>query len=215
MNATCYIFGQLGDTYTQYPNDDARTIFSACRRHSEQERQLVVHRQGGRMFYTFLQRIVGKGHSYVGLSIMLSGVYIVDLKSMYSQLKFSLDAIATRGLLLDFEGESLIPCVKRFEPHGRDIEPIFAMLQKSMDSFSDSVQRLPVADYGIPPDSVGRFSLITSSDAMIEAMQRYAFIVMGQDLPTPPRLGRLANLMRMLRRWKRRWLPSVNKEPAK
>ena len=57
MNVTVYLFGKLGGSYTQYPDDYSREVFSEFEKNIKSPAQLMIHRHEALIYYGYLRRL--------------------------------------------------------------------------------------------------------------------------------------------------------------
>ena len=57
MNSTVYLFGELGQRYSQYPTDYTQLIFQRCAVLSKEKTQLIIHRDTTLMYYSYIRKL--------------------------------------------------------------------------------------------------------------------------------------------------------------
>ena len=82
MNADVYLFGDLGNGYTQYIDDNSRELFKSIASKSKANSQLVIHRDDTLMYYSYVRRLryeESSNNRYIGISYVLNNRFIVRM----------------------------------------------------------------------------------------------------------------------------------------
>ncbi len=101
MNSSVYIFGNLSSGYTQYPDEDfSNHIFQKFYSQSKATTQLTIHRDGNLMYYGYIRKLENDG--YIGLCVVVNGLYINRLDSLFALFEQSITNFVKNGHLLHF-----------------------------------------------------------------------------------------------------------------
>ena len=100
MNISTYIFGSLGNGYSQYPNDYAKTIFNYIYSQSSAPTQVVVHREEKLIYYAYVRKL--EAGQYIGFCVVLNSVMLTDFKEMFSIFENIVTSLVVNGIILQF-----------------------------------------------------------------------------------------------------------------
>ena len=88
MNCSAYIFGELTDGYSQYPEDSSSNLFQNIYKMCGAPTQMIIHREGSLMYYIYVRKIDAK--RYIGLAIIINGQYILEAINLFRDSEKSL-----------------------------------------------------------------------------------------------------------------------------
>ena len=81
MNSTIYLFGNLGQGLTLYPNDYTRNIFKEFISRANAPTQLIIHRDRAIMNYGYIRKI--ENGQLFGICIQINGQYFTAIKKLF------------------------------------------------------------------------------------------------------------------------------------
>ena len=142
LNVSTYIFGRFSSGYTQFPDDSkTRDIFGYAGNRLRAESQLYIHRDNAIIYYVFIRRLpAGK---YIGLCVVFNGIYITDLKRVFTIFEETIDYCATYGYL-----------IRPVESDPSTYEPNSAKLYLSKDDV-DRIEIVNGVAFGFGPKEIG------------------------------------------------------------
>ena len=158
MNLSVYLFGDLGNGYTQYPNDYARTIFSNFYKKSLATTQVTIHRDGDLMYYGYIRKL--ENNNYIGLCTIINGKIISQIDRIFAIYEGVIELMVRNGYLIHYsdKGEIVSKIDKLYE-NREEIDLVTSSLQASFDRLEASSQMLPAVSYGTSKNSVKNFSI--------------------------------------------------------
>ena len=82
MNSSTYIFGELSDGYTQYPEDSSSNLFKSIQSQCVAPSGLVIHRDENLMYYVYIRKIDKK--RFIGFAVVINGYYLPQIHRLFS-----------------------------------------------------------------------------------------------------------------------------------
>ena len=155
MSSTVYVFGNLSDGYTQYPTDSSQDIFKLEVSRASAPAQLVVHRDGNMMYYSY---ILSFGKYHIGFCTLNNGVAMFDFVKIVEIYKNLVERLVERGYIigLDENGE-LRPLTSRLYLNLDELGYITDTLTEASDQLKYT--KLPPVDYSKSCDSIAELAL--------------------------------------------------------
>lgn len=167
LNVSTYIFGRLSSGYTQFPDDNiTRDVFGYAGNRLRAESQLYVHRDNAIIYYVFIRRL--PANKYIGLCVVFNGIYITDLKRVFSIFEETIDYCATYGYLIkpkEDEPSTYEPNSAKLYLSKDDVDRITHRLYLEFSILTDT-SSLPPVDYGVSGSSVFEYNYNTIDGTM-------------------------------------------------
>lgn len=174
MNCTVYVFGNLGDGYTQYPNDYAKEIFQNFCAKATESSQIAIHRDNNLMYYGYIRKLDEK-NQYIGFCILLNGLMLSHITSLFSVFENAVADLVARGIILHFnEQGDVVSSLNNLNEKQQEVERIISVIQKLYD-YNNDVKNLPPVSYGISKSDVKTFFESDKSDDIINASCKYGY----------------------------------------
>jgi hypothetical protein len=155
MSSTVYVFGNLAEGYTQYPTDSTQDIFKFEYTRALAPAQLVIHRDGNMMYYSY---ILSFGKYHIGFCTLNNGVAMFDFVKIFEIYKNLVERLVERGYIigLDENGE-LRPLTSRLYLNLDELGYITDTLIEAFDQLKYT--KLPPVDYSKSCDSIAELAL--------------------------------------------------------
>ncbi len=187
MNATVYLFGDLGDGYSQYPTDYTQSIFQGCYDKSKAQTQLIIRREKELMYYIYLRKLENTLPStqYLGICIMVNGIMYTDFVSLFSIFENSFTNLVVNGEIVGFESKgNIISKVLRLKDKVNEIERVSRFIRGEIGQLVSL--HLPPVDYSIADGEIKSFSITDNQKEIEEASYKYGytFIYKNSDYDT-------------------------------
>ncbi|MBR6286435.1 MAG: hypothetical protein IKR18_05505 [Bacteroidaceae bacterium] len=198
MNITTYIFGDLSDGYTQYPDDYTSEILSVVRDRHSAETMLCIHRDGDLMYYGYV-RSLGEDH-YVGLAVVLNDVMFTELKRVFSLFEEFIAEIAIRGEIIQLsEDGNLTSTIGKLYENQSLVEQIQKRLKDEFEKMEGDTQKLPAVNYSVAKGEERFFPFSKADEAVVEASHTYTntYIFKDEDFDSVS-LGNYRGVLRAL-----------------
>ncbi len=157
MNLSVYLFGDLGNGYTQYPNDYARTIFSNFYKKSLATTQVTIHRDGDLMYYGYIRKL--ENNNYIGLCTIINGKIISQIDRIFAIYEGVIELMVRNGYLIHYSDKGeIVSKINKLYENREEIDLVTSSLQASFDRLEALSQELPPVSYGTSKDSTKNFS---------------------------------------------------------
>lgn len=159
MNSSVYIYGELSNGYTQYPNEDhSSTIFQKFYTQSKSITQIAIHRDGNLMYYAYFRKL--EQNKYIGLCVLLNGIMITRFDGLFSLFEGVISNLVTHGYLIKFdERGNLTANTNKLYMNPEEIDIVATSLKAGFNNLEASAKRLPPINYAVNNTSVKKFSV--------------------------------------------------------
>lgn len=185
MNSRIYLFGQLGNGYTQYPTDYTQSYFQDFERNAKAQTAICVQREGDLMLYQYLRRLSGKktAHSeYIGIAIVYNGVLINDIEPLFHICEDAITNMVVNGKILEFtEDGGIISNLEKLYQADAEFTRIAEYLSAQLNALSALFEKLPPSNYALGKDQSKSFSIGDDMASIIEATRNYAKVYVLKD----------------------------------
>lgn len=186
MNVEVYLFGDLGNGYTQYIDDDSRTLFKSIATKSRANSQLVIHRDDTLMYYIYVRRLHNSESSnnrYLGICYALNNRFVRNIEGLFSIFEGAITTIASRGHLLEYTNSgNIIASVGKIYNVQSEFAHISAYLKTELDSFmAGKNDTLPPLDYSINTSEEKTFRFTDNQQDILKASSTYNTILIFKD----------------------------------
>lgn len=157
MNSSIYIFGNMQQGYTQYPDDETtHEIFQNYALNAKAPTQLAIHRNGTLMYYGYLRML--EGEQYIGLCVMLNNVMLTNISALFSLFEHTIAQMAELGFLIKFGTDgSLMGNTEHLYMSPEEVSFVTEQLRNAFER--QTTAPIPPTNYSIPSDSVGKFTV--------------------------------------------------------
>ena len=182
MNCTTYIFGNLKQGYSQYPDDYAKSVFEKMLMHCEDTTQIVTHRKNDLMYYAYVRKCPSN-NTVIGLCIVFNSLMMEDTSVLFSLFEDVVGKISADGDVLTFSNDGdIIPAVDKLEECVQgQIERVRAYLLEKAVRLEENCVKLPPVSYGVDAETIKRFSYDDKADDIAQASCAYSYTYIGKN----------------------------------
>lgn len=197
MNSSAYIFGNLGGGFTQYPEDYAHEIYEEFQLKAEAPSQVIIHRDKSIMYYGYVRKLDRDGQ-YIGLCVLLNGVMLSKMASLFSVFEKVVSEMVSQGELIKMdENGDIIGVAERLDDKQQEVERIVTYLREEVIHWESTATKLPPISYSISNDSCRTFSITDMDEEIVEASAKYGFVcVQKNEEYDTPLLAGLRNVLK-------------------
>lgn len=186
MNIDVYLFGDLGDGYTQYIDDNNRILFKSIASKSKANSQLIIHRDNTLMYYTYIRRLRNSESSngrYIGISYVLNNHFIRDIDGLFDIFEGAITTIVSRGILLEYTNNgNIIATIGKIYNAKSEFAHISSYLKNELDMYmAGRNDKLPPLDYSINTSEYKTFNFNDSRNEIISALSTFSTIYIFKD----------------------------------
>ncbi|MBQ0142547.1 MAG: hypothetical protein KBT06_07100 [Prevotellaceae bacterium] len=186
MNSSVYIYGDLSNGYTQYPDEDhSSAIFQKFYTQSKSTTQIAIYRDGNLMYYAYLRKL--EHNKYIGLCVLLNGIMITRFESLFSLFEGVISNLVTNGYLIKFdERGNLTANTNKLYMNHEEIDLVTTSLKAGFNNLEASAKRLPPINYAVNNTSVKNFSVEDSEDDILQSSYTngYTYIYKSKNYNT-------------------------------
>ncbi len=185
MNSSVYIFGNLGNGYTQYPNDYTKSIFDCIYKSSQATTQIAIHRNNNLMYYCYLRKLVD--NKYVGLCVVINGKAITKLFNLFNIFENIIELMVREGYLIHLnENGEITAKLNVLYDNKEEIDLITSCLKNSFERLEDLSQKIPPLSYSSSNNSIKTFTIQDVEDKVVQSsyLPGYTFIYKSKDFNT-------------------------------
>lgn len=177
MNSSIYVFGNLAKGYTQYPTDSTVEIFQNEYIKSTSPAQIVVHRDGNLMYYSY---ILTFGDHYLGFCTVNNGTAYVDFEKMFGIYESLIERLVESGYLIGLDEKGDI------RPLGTELYLSSEELNFITDYLTEDFKKLstislPSVDYSISRESTANMSLADGNAAILQSTYSNSYTIVHKD----------------------------------
>lgn len=175
MNSCVYIYGNLSNGYTQYPNEDySSTIFHKFYSHSKSTTQIAIHRDDNLMYYAYLRKL--EQNKYIGLCVLLNGIMITRFDGLFSLFEGVISNLVVNGYLIKFdERGNLTANTNKLYMNPEEIDIIATSLKAGFNNLEASAKKLPPINYAVNNTSIKNFSVEDSESDILQSSYTNGF----------------------------------------
>lgn len=185
MNCTIYLFGNLGQGITLYPNDYTKNIFKEFISRASAPTQLIIHRDGAIMNYGYMRKIEN-GHLF-GICVQINGQYLTAIKKIFELFEDITTNIVVRGDIIQLNNQgNLISTTSKFTDKPQEVDRIISYCQTELAKLSSFCRTLPHIDYSTSDNDISSFRDSDSNQNIVNSSVKngYTFVYKANDYDT-------------------------------
>ena len=197
MNCSTYIFGELSDGYSQYPEDSSSNIFKSIYSKCNAPSQLIIHRDESMMYYVYIRKLDTK--RYIGLTVAINGYYFTQIGSLFSLFEKQIEQLAERGIIINYsKSGDLTTSLSSFKKEEEEVMGYANCLHGEMSSVK-TIKKIPQADYSVSINSQKIFNENDNNADMVKASYTFGFtIILKQENYDTVRSTSYRNILKQL-----------------
>lgn len=188
MNHTTYIFGNLGNGYCQYPDDYTSELFKSFYCRATAPAQLIAHRDGNLMYYGYVRKIGSDGGCYIGLCVLLNGIYLKSVLPLLDSFERVISEMAAEGRLLRMHDNGVVVTASPGLLSDRqELGRVAGMVGAALDGMKGHADMLPPVSYNVSKDTVKYYEAGQADDtAIVDDSCRGGYVVVSRVPPVFP-----------------------------
>lgn len=180
MNCSTYIFGELSEGYSQYPEDSSSNIFKTIYSKCNAPSQLIIHRDDSMMYYVYIRKLDTK--RYIGLAVAINGYYFTQIGSLFSLFEKQIEQLAECGIIINYsKGGDLTSSLSSLKKEEEEVMGYANYLHGEISSIR-TVKKIPQADYTVSINSQKIFNENDNNNDIVKASYTFGFtVILKQD----------------------------------
>lgn len=184
MNVSVYVFGKLGDGYTQYPDDHTKDFFLELQQQMQAHTQLAIHRDGDLMYYAYTRKLSEScSHDqYIGICCVFNGAYTDKYKKIFEICEDAVTSLVVHGDLLEFtcDGDITSKVDKLYKAESA-FKAFSEYLSLQIDTVIPSPKKLPPVNYAISTSEIKKMSVNDKVADISDAIRNYSTIIIAKE----------------------------------
>lgn len=179
MNCSAYIFGELTDGYSQYPEDSSSNLFQNIYKMCGAPTQMIIHREGSLMYYIYVRKIDAK--RYIGLAIIINGQYITKPISLFAIFERTIEELAQKGIVIHFKNNGDLTCnTVSLSEEEEEIAAVINSLQHKIE-VNGNLTELPPVDYRFSINSQKVFNESDNDREIADCSYKFAYTIVLKE----------------------------------
>lgn len=193
MKPQVYYFGSFPGGFSSYPSDHTRAFFEEFLKHSKNQVQIVVHREGNLLHYGYVRKF---GSKFFGLCICIDCIY-KDVKYLFSVLDGIYTDMIKKGDILKMTSNGNIEwTIKAYIEEAVTLNEYSRRIVELINITDANSIDLPPVDFSISINDCLEISLETSKDDITDATKRYPNLYILKTNAEIERVTSFANTLR-------------------
>ena len=180
MNCSTYIFGELSDGYSQYPEDSSSNIFKSIYSKCNAPSQLVIHRDESMMYYVYIRKLDSRKH--LGFAVAINGYYFTQIGALFSLFEKQVEQLAERGIIVNYtKNGDLTTSLSTLLDEEEEVLAFVNYLHGEIIKIK-TVKKLPLSDYAVSINSQRIFNETDNNLDVVKASYTFGFtVILKQD----------------------------------
>ena len=181
MNSTFYIFGKFNGSYAQFPVDYTQEIFQRLHnRSSFANTQLVIHRDGNLMYYSYMRKL--EQENYIGFCLLLNDAMITEIPALFELFDNGICHLALNGEIVKInDNGDIVSNTDSLLSNRQTIQQIANTMMRDLNHFVETRKKLPAQSLAISQDEIKRFDISDNTNQIIESALTYAYVFITKD----------------------------------
>ena len=181
MNSTFYIFGKFNESYAQFPVDYTQEIFQRLpNRSSFANTQLVIHRDGNLMYYSYMRKL--EQENYIGFCLLLNDAMITEIPALFELFDNDISHLALSGEIVKInDNGDIVSNTDSLLSNRQTIQRLSVSMTTDLNKLERSKRKLPPLSYGTTAGEVKRFSFDDDESTLARASYTYAYTYITKD----------------------------------
>lgn len=179
MNCSTYIFGELSNGFSQYPEDSSSNLFREIQDQCVASSQLIIHRDENMIYYIYVRNL--DKNKYIGFAIAINGYYFTQIQPLFSLFEKEIEDLVENGVIINLSnyGEitSNLPSLKNEE---EEVMSEVNSLQIKVNNLRN-LNKLPPVDFSVAISSRKIFKDTDPVSEIVNASYRFGFTIVLKE----------------------------------
>lgn len=179
MNSSTYIFGELSDGYSQYPEDSSSNLFKSLQDQRTAPSQLIIHRDENMIYYIYVRNL-DKG-KYIGFAIAINGYYFTQIQPLFSIFENQVEELVENGVIISFTNNGKITShLTSFAKEEEEVLEVINSLQIKVNNLNN-LKKLPPVDFSVAVASRKLLKDTDSESVIANASCRFGYTIVLKE----------------------------------
>lgn len=186
MNISVYVFGCLGNGYTQYPDDYAKVIYQSFYAKSTASSQITIHRDNNLIYYGYIRKL-DVSSQYIGFCVLLNGIMFSQMGRLFPIFENAVADLVARGEILHFSDRGEVTSsITNLNERQQEVERIVSVIQNQISDLGSYTRKLPPVSYGVSNNESKTFSESDKNEDIVNASCKfgYTYVLKDKDYDT-------------------------------
>lgn len=186
MNSSVYVFGCLGNGYTQYPDDYAKEIYQNFYAKSTASSQITIHRDNNLIYYGYIRKL-DVSSQYIGFCVLLNGIMFSQIGRLFPIFENAVADLVARGEILHFSDRgNITSSIANLNEKQQEVERIVSVIQNQISELGSDTGKLPPVSYGVSSNESKTFSEDDKNEDVVNASYKfgYTYVLKDKDYDT-------------------------------
>ena len=179
MNSSTYIFGELSNGYSQYPEDSSSNLFKSIQNQCVAPSQLIIHRDENMMYYIYVRKL--DKNKYIGYAITINGYYFTQIQPLFSLFEKEIEELIETGVIINLSNNGeIISNLTSLKKEEEEVISAINSIQIKINSLKN-LAKLPPIDFSVAKSSRKLFKNSDSTSEIADASYRFGFTVVLKE----------------------------------
>jgi len=186
VNISVYVFGCLGNGYTQYPDDYAKVIYQSFYAKSTASSQITIHRDNNLIYYGYIRKL-DVSSQYIGFCVLLNGIMFSQIGRLFPIFENAVADLVARGEILHFSDRGEVTSsITNLNERQQEVERIVSVIQNQISDLGSYTRKLPPVSYGVSNNESKTFSESDKNEDIVNASCKfgYTYVLKDKDYDT-------------------------------
>lgn len=181
MNADIFVFGNFPNGHSQYPcGDDKKQLFNECIRLAKSPTQIVIHREGSLMYYSYIRKL-SYGHC-IGFCVAINGGLFKNSDVLFDVFENTIDYLARNRILIKIDRDGSVMANTDDLAHCPvDVDEACSHIRGLLEDLPDELGTLPPINYGLQNDGVKQLNYDDDQEAILNFSYKAAYVVVCKN----------------------------------
>ncbi len=185
MNNTIYLFGYLNEGFTLYPDNSATAIFRSQISLAKSATQIVTHRDGDLLYYSYIRKLDGyskRNPLLVGIAILFNGVMFIDINLLFSFFEKQFKNMAFGNEIIGIDDNGIIvPMCFSIMNKKHEVERITKLIKEDLSIMEKKLSYLPPLCYEISINETCYALYNEGNEKLIKLIAKYPYVCINKS----------------------------------
>lgn len=179
MNSSTYIFGELSNGYSQYPEDSSSNLFRDTQGQCEAPSQLIIHRDENMMYYIYVRKFDKNKH--IGFAITINGYYFTQIQPLFTLFEKEIEDLVESGVIINLSNNGEITSnLSLLKDEEEEVMSMINSLQIKVNTLGN-LKKLPPVDFSVAISSRKIFKDTDTASEIANASYRFGFTIVLKE----------------------------------
>lgn len=179
MNSSTYIFGELSNGYSQYPEDSSSNLIKDIQDQCVAPSQLIIHRDENMMYYIYIRKF--DKNKYIGFAIAINGYYFTQFQPLFSLFEKEIEELVETGVIISLSDNGDITSnLTSLKSEEEEVMSVINSLNVKVNNLRD-LRKLPPVDFSVAISSRKLFKDTDNAFEIANASYRFGFTIVLKE----------------------------------